>query len=236
MSLFFADGEQFDPTTLDHEIECNKFRFQVKANHYLRDEANSPSSGHSYPSLDENGDPIIATVQYYDGEWTVNNRIKARNRLDIILNQSFKFKQLHAGMCCGFYPYFDNVIVNNSEFLWNQFTKTGSNPDTFSASNVGGTNTVLPCPATSKTGPSDEVILFGDNYRISTRIVCLNPSRYGKLNTMIQTPPYSDNRIKGYLMPCICSDSLISSELPIESFSSGESLDVMVYRSIDVGI
>lgn len=236
-SLFFADGERFDPATLDHEIECSKFRFQTKANHYLRDEANSPSSGHSYPSLDENGDPIIATVQYYDGEWSINNHITARNRLDIVLNQSFSFKQLHAGMCCGFYPYFDNVIVNNAEYVWNQFTKTGSNPDTFSAANMGGTSTVMPCPATSKLGASDEVILFGDNYRLSTRIFCLNPERYGKPNTMVQTPPYTpDNRIKGYLMPCICTDSLIPSGQSAETFSNGDSFDVMVYRAIDMTI
>lgn len=231
-TLFFADGQQLDPTTLTETIECTAFRFTEKATHYLRDAATSPSSAHSYPTLDDNGNPIPVSIEYLDGEWKKNNRISVYNRLDIVYQTPFKFIQAHAGMCCGFYPYFSNVIFNNGEYLWNEFER--DNGGTYSVSNPGGTATLLPLGSVASI-VGDRIIMFGDKYRVNKAITLLNPNRYGKSNMLIQTPPNPDDRIKVYLMPFICTQSsaMISGGQAIETFTNGDRLEALVDMQLD---
>lgn len=228
---FFADGKVIDPSTLTENVNCSSFRMTEKVNHYLRD-ASLGTWDNSIPVIVD-GNPVVVGTQYLDAEWTINNRVHIRNRLDIVRNNT-TFLQCHSAMCCGFYPYFDNIIINNNEYVWNKFTSNDGGT-TFTATNEGGTSTVLTIGGTTAlTG--DEVILWGNKYRISQNIVQVNPSRYGKSNILIQSPPYSDNRIKAYLMPCVCAQSSesIQSGQTIETFNSGDRLEVWAVRSLDI--
>ena len=223
-TLFFADGQQFTPETLDHEIRCSCFRMTEKVNHYLIDQTATTSSSDAIPTI-ENGNPVIESVEYLDAEWTINNRMKMRNRLDVVKN-GIKFNDCFAGMIAGYYPYFDHIIINNPEYIYNELSGSDSN---ITVSNIGGTSTVI-SQLGSMDFSADEVILFGDKYRCSTRIIANDPMRYSKLNIeSASLPPNADNRIKFYFVPCICSPSAEA-----EVFNTGAILDVMIIKELDV--
>lgn len=223
-TLFFADGQQITPETLDHEVSCSCFRMTEKVNHYLIDQSATTSSSDAIPTM-ENGNPVIESVEYLDAEWTINNRMKMRNRLDIVKN-GIKFNDCYPGMLTGYYPYFDHIIVNNPEYIYNALSGTGSE---ITVSNVGGTPTVI-SQLGSMEFKADEVILFGDKYRCMTRIIANDPARYSKLNIQSAAlPPNIDSRIKFYFVPCICSPSANA-----EVFSTGEILDVMIIKELDI--
>ena len=228
-NLFFADGRQFDPETLSQPVECSVFRFTEKVNHYLRDASISPSSEHSYPQLDINGEPIIAATQYLDGEWSINNFIKMRNKLTIKYN-GLKFEQVHGAMCCGFYPYFDNLIINDDDNTWNKIIFDG---ETFSRVPMG--NSIKTLPSMSYT-VGDEVILFGSKYRVTQRLYQNNGARTNKSNLLNWIPPSHNNRLKVYLMPAITTSSQenIQNGQEVEVFNIGDVLDINTTRKLDI--
>ena len=233
-TLFFADGQLIDPTSLTKEVECSVFRMTEKVNHYLIDQASTTSSSDAIPSLDGNGDPIVESVEYLDAEWTICNNMKLRNRLDIVMD-GLEFQQCFAGMLTGYYPYFDNIMINNPEYIYNGLSGSGS---AITIEAKGGTTTVL----SSQGGgffDADEVILYGDKYRVYTRIVANDPARYDKLNVETAAmPPNYDSRIKAYFMPCVCTQSypLIDKGETVEIFNAGDILDVMIYKKLDVSV
>ena len=225
-TLFFADGKQFVPETLDHEIVCSCLRMTEKVNHYYIDQSATTSSSNAIPTM-ENGIPVIESVEYLDAEWTINNRMKVRNRLDIVKN-GIKFNDCYAGMLAGYYPYFDHIIIDNPEYIYNAMTGVGNE---ITVSNIGGTQTVI-----SQNGSmefvADEVILFGEKYRCVTRIIANDHARYNKLNIeSAALPPNADNRIKFYFVPCICSPSAQA-----EVFNEGDMLDIMIIKELDIAI
>ena len=229
---FWADGKRFEPSALNEIIYCDTFRFTEKVKHYLIDTSNTTASTHAMPYLDENGNPIVESIEYLDGCWEVNNKIVIRNRLDIKRNNT-TFLQCHAGMCCGFYPYFDNIVVNNKEYVWNKIES--SDGINFTIANMSGSDRLFNLGGSSAV-TGDEVILFGEKYRVKNRIIQNDGTRYKNSNMLIQMPPYADNRIKTYLMPCICSQSLesVSSGQTVETFNDGDILDTTIIREIDV--
>lgn len=228
-SLFFADGEQFDPTTLQNQIECNEFSFITKAKNYLIDSANTQSSSDAIPTLDENGNPIVTSTNCLNGIWRANNDIQIRNRLNILMD-GIKFNQCFAGMCCGFYPYFNNILIKNSDYIWTEISESGG---AFSFVDKGGSGAVV---SDGSTYIADELILFGDNYKVTNRIVSNIDNRQNKNNIRVVMPPNSDNRIKAYLIPCITNESYssIAQGETVETFNNGDYLDLMVLRKIDV--
>ena len=229
---FWADGKRFEPSALNEIIYCDTFRFTEKVKHYLIDTSNTTSSTHAMPYLDENGNPIVESIEYLDGCWEVNNKIVIRNRLDIKRNNT-TFLQCHAGMCCGFYPYFDNIVVNNKEYVWNKIES--SDGINFTIANMSGSDRLFNLGGSSAV-TGDEVILFGEKYRVKNRIIQNDGTRYKNSNMLIQMPPYADNRIKTYLMPCVCSQSWesVSSGQTVETFNDGDILDTTIIREIDV--
>ena len=226
-NLFFADGKLFDPTTLQDNIECSSFRFTEQVEHYLRDSSKG-TSAHSIPSLDENGKPIVTCIETLDGEWKVNNEIIVRNRL-LITYDNMKFEQCHAGMCCGFYPYFDNVLVNNKEYVWNQIVYEDS---TFSRINpiggrVFGTNTnVL----------GDTCVLWGDKVRVTQRMIQTDATYTDKSNLLVWLPPSDNDRLKIYFMPVVTTHSAenIADGQEITILNNGDMLDTTLIRKIDI--
>lgn len=226
---FFADGEEFDPTNITVPIKCSTFRFMVQAEHYLRDSSKGTSE-HSIPSLDENGNPIVTCIETLEGDWTVNNRIKMRNRLNIVYD-NLTFTQCHGAMCCGFYPYFDNFIINNREYIWNKVIYD-EDTQTFSRINpIGGT--VL---TGSANVLGDETILFGDKYVCKERIIQTDGTRYNKSNILAWTPPSDGNRLKMYFMPIVCTSSTenIAAGQSVETLNDGDELDITIFRELDI--
>lgn len=227
-SLFFADGKNFNPTTLSKSIECEEFAFLTKAKNYLIDSSITTESAHALPTLDNNGNPIVTSTNCLDGVWKANNEVTIRNRLNILMD-GIIFEQCFAGMCCGFYPYFNNVIVKNEDYLWTEFSKSGN---TWTKTDKGGSGSTI----ASTNYIADEVVMFGDNYKVTNRITSNKDNRQIRNNISFVLPPNDDDRIKAYLMPCtsIESSASIESGQSVETFNSGDYLDVMVYRKIDV--
>lgn len=222
-TLFFADGMRIYPSELQRTLYCNDFRFITKVDHYL-------SSGNTkwtgvIPLL-ENGNPIIESVNDIDFVLTSDNEMHHRNRLTIKFNGA-KFSECHGAMCAGFYPYFNNVIINNKEFSWNKI-----NSD-LSIEKIGATTLNL---STQGWVKADTVIMFGEKYRCTNRIVQCNPNRFGKANIRPWFPPNSDNRIKMYMMPVVCtiSSENIADGDTVEVFNVGDVIDIDVYRKIDI--
>lgn len=237
-TLFFADGKRIDPTALAAPLECETFRFQEKAEHYLNDQVTSQAKygsdawNHAVPTLDASGDPILTGTQYMDAVWRVNNRVEIHNRFDIALD-GIQFSQIHAGMLCGFYPYFDNVIIENGHYLWTSTEMTGTN--TFTNTDHSGTGIVIPAGATTGYN-GDTCILWGEKYRAVKRLVQKDPARFGKSNILIWMPPSDDSRLKAYLMPAITAESAeaIAGGASVETFHTGDVLDTWVTLELDV--
>ena len=130
------------------------------------------------------------------------------------------------------------VWLSEESFVWAWASCEIGNEENITVENKGGTTTVL-----SSLGggyfTADEVILFGDKYRAVTRIISNDPQRYGKLNVETASmPPNIDDRIKAYFMPCVCSESasLIAKGETVEVFNTGDILDTMIIKEIDITI
>lgn len=225
-TLFFADGEEIDPTALTVPIECERFDFKIKAKNYLIDKPNSPSESHAVPTLDENGDPIVTSINVIDAKIRINNIIEYRNRL-IFTMDGIQFRECHGSMCEGYFAAFDNVIIANSENSWNyidaeddysRVAKYGTEWDVFTA----GSKKAL------------SVTMFGDKYKVENSLMQLDGSRNKLTNT--RTALYRDNgpRMKVYLMPVVCTISAenISDGADVETFNAGNIIDCISRREI----
>ena len=220
--MFFADGKVIDPSNISENIVCSAFRYTAKVNHYLSD---GTASTHTIPTL-VNGQPVVESVNTIDYVIEANNRIKHRNRL-IVKRDNTKYSECHGAMCCGYYPYFTDVIINNNEFTHNHINsdysidKIGDSTLDLSQYNSGGTRI-----------NADEVIMFGEKYRITNRMVQTDGRRYGKSNIRPWFPPNVDNRIKIYMMP-VLTTRYTDNPSEAEVFNVGDVIDVKVYREID---
>lgn len=226
---FFADGKEIDPLSLTEDLNCDTFKFMVKAYNYLVDDSITTSGDHALPQLDSNGNPIITSVWTASAEYYGNNRIKHRNRLDIKRN-GIQFAACYGAMCCGFYPYFNNVILNNREYSWNKISSSSSG--TFTTEKVGDTTINI---GNDGRVIADEVVLFGDKYSLKTRIIQRDSSRANISNIYPVMPPNSDNRLKMYLVPVVTTLSTenLRNGQSVETFNIGDSIYVDVEREID---
>ena len=224
---FFADGKPFDPATLAETIECSSFRFFIKAKHYLIDDSITQSSAHAMPVLDNNGDPVVTSEWVFDGTW-YGNTIEMFNHLEIKRN-NLQFRQCHAGMLCGFYPNLDNSVLSGRKgMFWNETDGTTN-------TNKDGSGVIFTAGQTTSI-IANTVTLFSDNYIASQDINQNDPQMYGKDNILIWMPPNSDNRLKAYLMPCVCTEStaLIAEGKTVDVFNVGDSIDVKMVRTIKI--
>lgn len=227
-SQFFANGKPFNPATLANDIECTSFRFVIKAKHYKIDDSITTSASHAMPALDSNGNPIVTSEWVFDGTWTVNNRIEMTNHLEILQN-NLTFRQCHAGMLCGFYPNIYNAMMNGRKGLfWNSTNGTQciDESDSGVTFNAGVTTSLI----------ADSATIFGLNYVAKQDIEQFNPVMYGKENVLAWMPPNGDNRLKMYMMPCVCTEStaLIDEGKTVDVFNVGDSIDVKMVRTIKI--
>jgi hypothetical protein len=192
------------------------------------DDSITTSASHAMPYLDANGDPVITSEWVFDGTWEVNNKISMTNHLEIKQN-NITFRQCHAGMLCGFYPNIDNTALEGRKGLyWNstngtQCTDKSESGVTFTA---GATTSII----------ADSATLFGNSYVARQDFNNKNPQMYGKENVLAWMPPTSDNRLKMYLMPCVCTEStaLTDEGKSVDVFNVGDSIDVSMVRTIKV--
>ena len=227
-ALFFADGKQFDPATLNHTIECDYFKFTTRAKHYLIDTSQTQSSSEAVPTLDDDGNPIVTSIWTFDGEWSVNNRIKMRNQLKFVYD-GIRFVQCHAGMLCGFHPDTTNVILQGSKkYIWNSTDGTNNTLE-------GNTDETL-FEGGLTSVDANSATLFGDTFIARQVFEQSDPRQYGKNNILANMPPNGDSRIKMYLQPCVCTSStaLIDAGMQVDEFNNGDYLDVNMVRTIDL--
>lgn len=219
---FFVDGNAYDfeSKAVGDVATCDVFRFTQKAENYLCAGGGTITSADYVTVLDSDGSPIVESINDIDYEITGDSKIQLRNRLHIKRN-STQFYECHGAMCCGYYPFFDNVIAFNDEDTWNSYVMSD---ETWTDTLEGGSTIDL--PYTSVKG--DTVVMFGDKYRITNKMIQMNSTRYGISNMYLKR--YTDGRIKMYQMPVIAHISTGTTE----TFNDGDILDVMVYRQIDI--
>ena len=219
---FFADGElyDFENETIGHEVDCDNFRFMTKVEHYLCTGGGTEDSSSYRTVVDSNGNFIVESINDIDFKLSANSKIEMRNRLHVKRNNT-QYYECHGAMSCGYYPYFDNVIVNDDNMDWNSFVL---NNGTWETTTEG--DTTVSMPYTSLKG--DTVVIFGNKYRMTTSITQVNGNRYDKTNTYMKR--YTDGRIKTYMMPVIAHIS--SGET--EKFNDGDTIDIKIERNIDI--
>ena len=225
-TIFYADGKNIAPDQLTFPVECSRFDFQIKAKNYLIDKPNSPSESHAVPTLDQNGDPIVTSINIIDAKIRTGNTIEYRNRLIFVMD-GIQFRECHGSMCEGYFAAFDNVIISNSEESWNYIDSS----DDYSRTKMHGTQWDV-FTAGSKKALS--VTMFGDKYKVENSLMQLDGSRNKLTNT--RTAIYRDNgpRMKVYLMPVVCtiSSENISDGSDVETFNAGDIIDCISRREI----
>ena len=223
-SLFFVDGKEFDPTTMTAPLYGNEFRFTEKVKHYLSDGTHTTST---IPVIVD-GSPVIESFNFIDYVLKGNNEIEHRNKL-VINMDNIQFDECHGAMVACYPPYFTNVIINNKEMSWNAVDLD----DNFAIIKKGGTNLNL---KTNGFVRANEVIMFGDKYRVTNQLFQMDGDRNKITNIRPWFPPNTDNRIKLYMMPVVCSISAenIAAGESVETFNTGDEINVLVKRKIDV--
>lgn len=225
-TIFYADGKPAAPDLLSFPMECSRFDFQIKAKNYLIDKPNSPSESHAVPTLDENGDPIVTSINIIDAKIREGNVIEYRNRL-IFKMDGIQFSECHGSMCEGYFAAFDNVIISNSEESWNYIDSSAD----YARVKMHGTEWDV-FTAGSKKALS--VTMLGSNYKVKNELLQMNGSRNTITNT--RTALYRDNgpRMKVYLMPVVTtiSSENIAEGATVETFNSGDILDCISRREI----
>ena len=221
-TIFMADGKEFSPDNLT-TLTCNTFSFITKTTMYLSS-GNTQYTG-VIPELDVNNQMIPESSNLIIFELKQNNVMHHRNILTVAYNNS-KYSELHAAMCCGFYPYFNKVLINDKQYSYNVV-----NSD-FSITTVGDSINI------KENGyvKANEVVMLGDNYKCTERIINRNPEQYNLANIRPWFPPNNDNRIKIYLMPVTCTISKenIADGNEVKSYPAGTVFDIDVYRTIDI--
>lgn len=227
-TIFKADGITFDPDDTTKMTVCHEFDFIIKAKNYLIDKPNSPSESHAVPTLDENGDPIVTSINTINAHIRVGNYIDYRNRLIFVMD-GIQFSECHGSMCEGYFAAFDNLIVSNIEESWNYIDASND----YAREKMGGTTWDLFLAGSKK---ALSVVMFGDKYRVENKLIQLDGSRNKITNT--RTALYRDNgaRMKVYLMPAVCTISAqnIAEGETVETFNAGDILDVVSSRHITV--
>ena len=225
---FIADGRIIDPTALTGPLRCDKFRFIEKVNHYAID-TTQPNFAFNAATLklDNEGNPILAAVQYFDSTYSVDNLIEFRNKLTIKRDNT-RFYQCFGAMLEGYGGFFDKVVINNAEQTYNGWVFPGTDMPV-TVSKLGGSTIDL---SQSPYQFADTVELFGKGIFVKQTMLQFVNARYNKSN--VHTLFYSDNpRLKTYQMPCICTISAATLGETAESFNNGDFLEVFVNRKIE---
>ena len=221
-TIFMADGKEFNPENLT-ALTCNTFSFITKTTMYLSS-GNTQYTG-VIPELNDSNQMIPESSNLIIFELKENNVMHHRNILTVVFNNS-KYSELHAAMCCGFYPYFNKVLINDKQYSYNTV-----NSD-FSITTIGDSINI------KENGyvKANEVVMLGDNYKCTERIINRNPTQYNLANIRPWFPPNNDNRIKIYLMPVTCTISRenIADGDEVKSYPTGTVFDIDVYRTIDI--
>lgn len=218
-SNFFIDGNliDFDNILTNQKIIGEKFTFMTRVENYLCTGGGTEDSA-NYRTVVENGEFIVESTNNIIYNLTAGSNINVRNTLNIKRNNT-QFYECFCAMSCGYYPYFDNIIINSEIMDWNQFVLSEGH---FTA-NEQYNSTLMPYTSIK----ADTVTIFGNNYKMTTRALPVNGDN--KVNSYLKTYA-TDGRLKTYLLPCICHVS----EGTTETFNNGDKFDFIVTRSLEL--
>ena len=221
MQKFFADGEEFNPATLDHQITCSAFRMILKSECYVVDSSIDTGNSNNYPKL-EDGDMIVHAIHFLDATYTVDNLIKWYNRLYQVRDAAIQYLMVCGGMVSGFITQ-DNpayALLNDVSNSWNEVTTDGvdvtySAPSGYVSQSLKG-QTIL----------SDTVIMYGDKYILHQRM--LNEDNAMQRHSCTYTMNNNNSSVKCYMQPV--RTTYLSNP---DTFNEGDVIAVYMERKIE---
>lgn len=226
---FFADGVEFDPTTLTY-IECETFRFIEKNNIYAVDKTQpNATTDSTIPYFDASGNKILSTIHFLDATYSVGNKINYRHRLTVA-RDSTQFKYCFGAMFEIENDFFDKVIINNSEGSCNSLS-FDVDTQTWTATPEYD-SLVTFTQAGNYRG--DEIVAFGGNYIAKQRMLQFDNSRRKKSTMEMRFYTGINYRLKIYQQPIGTTMTNYHLGDAIETFNAGDELEVFVEREIDI--
>lgn len=223
---FFADGKEFTIEDMEDPIVCHKFRMVQKATGYAASHSNTENQNISYPKLTSDGNLIPRTINTIDVIYTPDNKIVEHNRL-IILNDGIKFDTCYGSMLCCYPPYFNNIIINNSENTWNSYVESTSHTGCDLTPEGGSTINL----STENAHRGYEAIQFGEDI-IAKNTMLRNDDRKNMDSILyVWSQDSGDHRVKVYFQACNTKSQTVSG-LEQDVFNAGDIIDVTNIREI----
>lgn len=224
---FFLDGKETKIEDLPNgtKIECSFFNMTFLSELYAANRTISIDSDNALPKLDVDNNPIIAENHYMSVDYFADGKIKMRNTL-YVKRDGTKYATLDASMITGYRPYFNHVMINNSEGTVNKHEI------------VEGSLIVTPIDGSTIDLQEnvyqycDSVTQWGDEYKIKSTIYNLENSRQNKCNVKMYFSYPSPNWLKVYLYPDMVAENAEGNVSLARVFNNGDKIDVIVEREV----
>ena len=222
-TYFYCDGTlvDFSNMSIGDKLMCRNFRIVERSKCYAGKQENGE---YTQPILD-NGNFILAHVHYLDAEFTNDGRIRWDNKLTVKRNYT-SYHQAYGGMLRVYYPYIDEISINNNEDTTNFVSSDG----TFTLAH----NSTINLNNSSQWG--DTIIVRGhlrenDGFVVKQTMVQADNARRKCSNCYFQ---YYDNSHKVYLMPVVGGLDGRAAVLntPFDVFNDGDVIEVYCEREI----
>lgn len=221
-SYFYCDGNLVDIESMNvnDKVTCKKFRFVERTKCYA-----GIKEDKSQPILVD-GEFILAHVHYLDAEFTNDGRIRWDNKLTVKRDYT-SYMQAYGGMLRVYYPYIEEISINNNE----DTTNFVSNDGTFTLAHNSTINL-----RTKNSQWGDTIIVRGhvgenDGFVVKQTMVQADNARRGHSNCYFQ---YYDDSHKVYLMPVVGGQDGRANALntPFDVFNDGDVIEVFCEREI----
>ena len=222
-TYFYCDGTlvDFSNMSIGDKLMCRNFRIVERSKCYAGKQENG---GYTQPILD-NGNFILAHVHYLDAEFTNDGRIRWDNKLTVKRDYT-SYHQAYGGMLRVYYPYIDEISINNNEDTTNFVSSDG----TFTLAH----NSTINLNNSSQWG--DTIIVRGhvgenDGFVVKQTMVQADNARRKRSNCYFQ---YYNDSYKVYLMPVVGGYDGRGAVLntPFDVFNDGDVIEVYCEREI----
>lgn len=222
-SIFLADGAELDIENMEiNEIKkCSSFRiitqndiFEVGGN----TGANTVQS--NYPSLDENGEPVINFKHTMEMWFEIGNVVNINNKLRI-MRDGITFEQCHGVMLECNFGTFSHISCNNFESTLNTIDDDGN------TSTDGGSETNFKIDVSQAC---NMVEMYGKNFFIKQEIKPEESNDFYKFKVYFM---FYNNRLKCYFQPIVTLFGKHDNEA-IREFNSGDIINIAGRRTIEL--